>query len=156
MDNLTNYDLNSFIKKDLSKDLKRLRGKYPAISEVVNKVSKALSIKKIYDMSNRDKYCYLFIIRNYSKQPKLRYFLGISLAHNSSDFLVQLARDFALQSDLNLVQYSIYPKILRIQLLLLKEIRKVGDFDPSIKLLKDYRKIFRGKLTKIKNLVENE
>jgi len=78
------------------------------------------------------------------------------LAHNSSDLLVQLARDFAVRNDLKLIQYSIFPKNFRIQLLLLKEIEKAKDYTSFIEILKTYRRQFRHKLERIKNLVENE
>ncbi|MFW9821038.1 MAG: hypothetical protein ACFFE5_15650, partial [Candidatus Thorarchaeota archaeon] len=90
------------------------------------------------------------------KKPKLRYFLAISLAYNSSDLLVQFAREFALKTGLKLIQYSVFPKTLRIQLLLLKELNKIEDYANSIDILKTYRKEFRGILLKIKNLIDNK
>lgn len=156
MHNITQNDLKSFIKKEFSKNVEKLKGKHIPISEVVNNVSKLLLVEKIYDLSKKDKYFFLFIVRNYSKQPKLRYFLAISLANNSSDLLVQLARDYAIKSDLKLVQYSIFPKLLRVQLLLLKEVKLIEDYTHSIEKLKIYRREFRSKLAKIKNLVEDE
>lgn len=156
MHNIAQNDLKSFIKREFSKSVEKLKGKHTPISEVVNNVSKLLLVEKIYNLSKKEKYFFLFIVRNYSKQPKLRYFLAISLANNSSDLLVQLARDYALKSDLKLVQYSIFPKLLRVQLLLLKEVKLIEDYTHSFEKLKIYRKEFRSKLTKVKNLVQNE
>lgn len=152
----THIDLRTFIKNEIVKKVKKVKGKHPPISEVVNNVSKSLSVDKIYDLSKKNKNYFLLIVKNYSKEPKLKYFLAISIANNSSDFLVQIAKDYAIKNDLKLIQYSIFPKTLRIQLLLLKDIRKIEDYTIFIKKLNDLRKDFRSKLLKIKNLVENE
>ena len=80
----------------------------------------------------------------------------ISLANNSSDLLVQLAKEFALKNGLKLIQYSINPKTLRIQLLSMKEIKDPKDYSNSIEVLKAFRKEFREKLVRLKKLVENE
>ncbi|MFW9998595.1 MAG: hypothetical protein ACFE9Q_01660 [Candidatus Hodarchaeota archaeon] len=149
-------DLNSFIKTTVVKNYIKVRGKHSPISEIVNKVSKSLSVKKIYDLRERENHFYVIIVKNYSKHPKLRYFIAISLANNSSDLLVQLARNIAVRNDLKLIQYSIFPKTLRIQLLLLKEIKKVEDYAIFIEKLKTFRKEFRTKLSNLRNLVENE
>ncbi|MFX1588349.1 MAG: hypothetical protein ACFFC1_09355, partial [Promethearchaeota archaeon] len=146
MHELTQVDLKSFIKDEIIKKVKKIKGKHPPISELVNNVSKSLSIEKIYDLRKKKKYFFLFIVKNYSKQPKLRYFLAILLANNSSDLLVQLARDYAIKHDLKLIQYSLFPKTLRIQLLLLKEIKNVEDYTNSIEKLNHFRKEFRSKL----------
>ena len=156
MHELTQTDLKSFIKNDITKNVKKLRGKHAPISELVNNVPKSLSVEKIYDLSEKTKYFFLLIVKNYSKQPKLRYFLAILLANNSSDLLVQLARDHAIKYDLKLIQYSLFPKILRIQLLLLKEIKKIEDYSNFIEKLNHFRKEFRSKLVKFKKLIENE
>lgn len=156
MHELTQVDLKSFIKDEIIKKVKKIKGKHPPISELVNNVSKSLSIEKIYDIRKKKKYFFLFIVKNYSKQPKLRYFLAILLANNSSDLLVQLARDYAIKHDLKLIQYSLFPKTLRIQLLLLKEIKEIEDYTNFIEKLNHFRKEFRSKLLKFKKLIENE
>jgi len=156
MRELNHNDLKSFIKHEIIKEIKKIRGKHSPISEVVNNVSQSLRVEKIYDLSKKEKYYFLLITRNYNKQPKLRYFLAISLANNSSDLLVQFARDFVIKSDLKLIQYSIFPKTLRIQLLLLKELKLIEDYANSIDKFKNYRKEFRSNLVKVKNLVENK
>ena len=107
-------------------------------------------------MSEKDKNCFLFIVKNYAKTPKLRFFLSISLANNSSDFLVELAKDYAIKNDLKLIQYSIFPRMLRIQLLLIKELKQFEDYNNFLEKLTIIRRKFRAKLVKIKNLVENE
>jgi hypothetical protein len=156
MHELTQVDLKSFIKSEIIKKAKNLRGKHAPISEIVNNIAKSLPVEKIYDLSELNKYFYLLVVKNYSKQPKLRYYLAVMLANNSSDLLVQLASDIAIQHNLKLIQYSIFPKILRIQLLLLKEIEKIEDYTHLLKKLNDFRKEFRGKLVKVKKLIENE
>ena len=149
-------NLDSFIKKKVKNNSKRLRGRYPAFSEIVNGVAKTLKIKKIYLLDDNLKDFFLFLTKNYNKKPKTRYFLGLTLASQSSDFLVALAKDFALQNKLKLIQYSIYPKTLRVNLLVIKELKSKDNFLEWIKNLKDYKKIFKKELIKFKNLVENK
>jgi hypothetical protein len=156
MKEIDQTELNTFIKNVIIKKFKKLRGKHAPISEAVNNVYNSLKIEKFYDLSEQKKHFYFFIAKNYSKQPKLRYFLAISIANNSSDLLVQLSREYAVQNKIKVIQYSIFPKTLRIQLLLLKEIEKIEDYAIFLKKLNEIRKDFRSKLIKIKNLIENE
>ncbi|MFX0039545.1 MAG: hypothetical protein ACFFCY_09335 [Promethearchaeota archaeon] len=153
----SNYTkLESFVKHDIIKGAKKVRGKHSPILEVIKNTSQSLRVEKIYDLSKIENSFFLLIVRNYSKKPKLRYFLAIAIANNSSDLLVQLARDYAINNDLKLIQYSVFPKTLRIQLLLLKELEFVEDYTNSIDNLRIYRKQFRSKLLKLKNLLDNE
>ncbi len=156
MQNSTQTDLKSFIQNDIIKNIKKVKAKHAPISEIVDNIPKTLVIEKIYDLQEKFKNFYFFIAKNFSKTPKLRYFLAISLANSSSDLLVQLARDFAVKNDFKLIQYSIFPKTLRIQLLLLKEIKEVEDYTDLIEKLKSYRIEFRSKLGSVRNLIENE
>lgn len=156
MPNSNENDVKSFIKSNVTRRIKKVKGKHPPIAEFVENKPYSLSVKSIYDLSKDLKNFYFITLKNYSKQPKLRYFLVISFANNSSDLLVQLAREMVLKHDLKLIQYSIYPNTLRIQLLCMKEIQKIKDYDKSINVLKLIRKEFREKLVKLKNLVENE
>ncbi len=156
MNDLSHKNLELFIKTEIIKNFDKVKGKHANISEIVNNISKSLIIEKIYNLSEKNKYFYLFIAKNYFKTPKLRYFLTVSIANNSSDFLVQLAKDLAIKNDLKLIQYSIFPKTLRIQLLLIKEIKEIEDYTNFIKKLKLLRREFRNKLEKIRNLIENK
>jgi len=149
-------ELKSFVESEVIKDIKKIRGKKAPIAEIVDNTLLALPVKSIYDMNEVIKKFYFFIVQNHSKQPKLRYFLTITLADNSSDLLVQLAKEFAIKNGLKLIQYSIYPKTLRTQLLSMKEIKNPTDYSNSIEVLKAFRKDFREKLVKLKKLVENE
>ena len=156
MQKLNQNNFKSYLKNEIIKKAKKLRGKHAPISEIIDNISKSLSVEKIYDLRKINKYNYLIIVKNYNKLPKFRYFLAESIANSSSDLLVQLARDYAIQYNLKLIQYSIYPKTLRIQLLLLKEIENIEDYVSFIQKLSDIRKEFRSKLVKFKNIVENE
>lgn len=149
-------ELKSFIESEVLKNIKKIRGKKAPIAEIVENTLLALPVKSIYDMNELIKRFYFIIVQNHLKQPKLRYFLMISLANNSSDLLVQLAKEFAIKNELKLIQYSIYPKTLRTQLLSMKEIKNPTDYSNSIEVLKALRKDFREKLVKLKRLVENE
>ena len=156
MQNSIKPDLKSFIKNEIITNAKKVKGKHAPISEIVNNESKTLTIENLYDLRHKYRNYYFFIVKNFTKTPKLRYFLAISLANSSSDLLVQIARDLAIKNDLKLIQYSIFPKTFRIQLLLLKEIKQIKDFMNLIEKLKSYRTEYRNKLDKIRNLVENE
>jgi len=156
MQNSIKPDLKSFIKNEIIKNAKKIKGKHAPISEIINNKSKILTIENIYDLRNRYRNYYFFIVKNFAKTPKLRYFLATSLANSSSDLLVQIARDLAVKNDLKLIQYSIFPKTFRIQLLILKEIKEIKDFINLIETLKSFRTEYRNKLDKIRNLVENE
>jgi len=149
-------DLNSFIEKEVIKGTKNVKGKKVAIAEIIDNTIISLPVKSIYDMDEIIKKCYFFIVKNHAKQPKFRYFLTISLANNSSDLMVQLAQEFARKNGLKLIQYSIYPKTVRSQLLSMKEIKKIEDYNDSIEVLKKARNEFRKRLVALKNLVENK
>jgi hypothetical protein len=156
MPNSNIEDIKTSLKSDIIKGIKKIKGKYPPIAEIVENKPRSLSVESIHDINKNLKNFYVITLKNYLKYPKTRYFLTISLANNSSDLLVQLARDLALEYNLKLIQYSIYPKTLRIQLLCMKEIQKIKDYNNSINLLKSIRKEFREKLGRLNNLVENE
>ncbi|MFX1374735.1 MAG: hypothetical protein ACFFA0_02880 [Promethearchaeota archaeon] len=156
MSNSNEKELISFLENVVIKNSKKVKGRKTPIAEIVDNNLIALSVKSIYDMSEKIKHFYLILVKNQSKQPKFRYFLAISLANNSSDLLVQLAKEFAIKNNLKLIQYSIYPKTLRLQLLSLKEIKGVKDYNNSVEILKAFRKVFREKLLGIRKLVENK
>ena len=148
--------LKSFIKTQILKTAKKLKGKYNPISELVDNIPRTLKIREIYKIEDSLKNLFLIIVNNYSKQPKVRYFLALILASQSSDLLVSLVKDYATMNNLKLIQYSLFPKNIRISLLTLTEIQTVEDFSNSIELLKNFRNYFRKTFEKIKNLIENK
>lgn len=152
MTNSNEEDLKSFIKSDIINKTKKVRGNHPPIAENIDNIQYSLSVKSIYDLNVNLKNFFLIILKNYSKKPRFRNFLVISFANNSSDLLVQLAREIVLKHDLKLIQYSIYPKTLRIQLLCMVEIQTINNYIPSIKVLQSVRKEFRRKLVRLKDL----
>ena len=156
MPNSNRKDIESFIRNDIINKAKKIKGKHPPIAEIVENKPRSLSVQSVHDLNKKLKNFYIITLKNYSKQPKLRYFLTISIANNSSDLLVLLTRDVVLKHNLKLIQYSLYPKSFRIQLLCLKEIQETEDYSNSVKILKSIRKDFRDKLGRIKNLLEDE
>ena len=146
--------LHLFLINELLKKSKKIRGKFSPISELIEDKVKVMKIVKLYDLGSLFKNFYLFIVKNYSKQPKKRYFLAIILASQSSDLLVNLAKDFAQKNSLKLIQYAIDPMFSRISLISLKEIENVEDYSISIEILKEFRNIFLNTLTKLKSLVK--
>lgn len=148
--------LKEYIKNEIIINAKKVRGRHTPISEIVNNVPKTLKIREIYKLQGKLKNIYLFIANNYTKKPKTRYFLVISLASQSSDFLVSLAKEFAKRNNLKLIQYSIFPKNLRINLLLIKELTEIEDYSKSIQMLKNFRIVFQNRLTNFRDLIENQ
>jgi len=146
--------LKLFLLNELFKKSKKIRGKFSPISELIDNKAKIMKIMKLYDLGNVIKNFYMFIVKNYSKQPKERYFLAVILASQSSDLLVNLAKDFAQKNSLKLIQYAIDSNLSRISLISLKEIEKVEDYSISIDILNECRNNFLNTLSKIKNLVK--
>ncbi len=149
LDNKEN--LQSYLKKEILKDAKRIKNKYPPISEKVDGISKSLKIKNIYELKGNFNNFIFITTKNYAKNPRYRYFLAVLLASQSSDLLVSLANEFAQKNALKLVQYAINPKQLRVSLISLKEIESIEDYSFSVELLKEFRTFFRNMLGKIKN-----
>ena len=154
---LNQKELKTLVKSKIIKNSKKIREKHSNISELVNKTPKTLEVKNIYDLSEQHANLYLMVVRNHAKQPKTRYFLAISLASQSSDLVVNLARDIVKKDDdVRLIQFSIHPKSMRVSLLALKELTSIENYSHSIDLLQDLRRNFRQKLTKFANQGENE
>ena len=140
--------MKSFIKDLVAKQGKKVKGKHSPISEIVDKTPKILKVDKIYSLDAVLKNLYIFIAQNYVKQPKKRHFLAISVASHSSDLLANLAKK-SLNKDFKLIQYCIYPKTARVNLLVLKEINSPDKFEDSISILKELRKTFRSNIMKL-------
>ncbi len=151
---MSQKELQAFLQNEIFKKSKKLKGKFAPFSEIIDNEYRVLKIKAIYDLSEKSKNLYLFIIRNYSKPPKERFYLAIILAAQSSDLLVSLANNFAQKNGLKLIQYAINPKQLRISLISLKEIENLEDYSFSVDILKEFRTFFRNMLGKIKSSLE--
>ncbi|MFX1498133.1 MAG: hypothetical protein ACFFBH_11445 [Promethearchaeota archaeon] len=151
-----NKELDSYIKTNIIKNSKRLKGRFPPILETIEGVNQILKVKAIYELSEELKDTYLIKVQNYQNKPKVRYFLVITLASQSSDFLVILAKNHIKEfKGIKLIQFSIYPKNFRISLLALNEVKIQDEFMSSLKHLKNLRMNFRKKLHNLKNLIEN-
>lgn len=157
MTSSSSESLESFLKTEIIKEAKELKGRYPSISEIVDGAPRILKVKNIYEMKEEFKNYYLIRVKNYYNEPKFRHFLAIILASQSSDFLVLITKELIREiGNIKLIQFSIYPKNFRISLLSLKEIRNKDDFLKSVKILKELRINFKKKLNKIQNLIENK
>ena len=153
-DNDTKENLQSYLKKEILKDAQRLKNKYPPISEKVNGISKSLRIKNIYKLKGNLNNFIFIKTKNYTKNPRYRYFLAILLATQSSDLLVSLAKEFSKKNRLKLIQFSLHPQHFRVGLFSLKEIHNKNDFSEVINLLKEFRIIYRKDLEKLGKLIE--
>ena len=153
-DNDTKEKLQRYLKKEILKDAKRIKNKYPPISEKINGISKSLKIKNIYELKGNLNNFIIITTKNYAKNPRNRYFLAILLASQSSDFLVSLAKEFSKQNRLKLIQFSLHPQHFRVGLFSLKELRNKDKISEAINLLKEFRIMYRKDLEKLGKLIE--
>jgi len=153
-DNDTKENLQSYLKNEILKDATRIKNKYPPISEKVKGVSKSLQIKSIYELKGNLNNFILITTKNYAKKPKYRYFLAISIATQSSDLLVSLAREFCKQNGLKLIQFPIHPEHFRVGLFSLREIINKDSISETVNLLKEFRIMYKKDLKKLTKLIE--
>lgn len=146
--------METILEKEYNIKFEKLKNKFPSISEIIDSNIKILKIKNIYQITEEYKHFFLIKTRNYLKTPKMRYFITVNLASQSSDLLVNLANDLIkTDGSVKLIQYSIYPKSNRVNLLALKELKSVKTFSNAIICLKQLRKDFRKRLQNLKNLI---
>ena len=148
-------ELGSRIKEKLLKDSHRLKEKYPPLSDIINGTQLKFQINRVYELSGDLKQLNMIIAK--SKNGNLKYLICITLASQSSDFLVSIARKtIKNESNLRLLQFSLIPKHLRVNLLCLKEIEQEDDLQGIIDLLKQVRSRFRKNLEKITSQMDND
>ncbi|MFX0046768.1 MAG: hypothetical protein ACFE8G_01240, partial [Candidatus Hermodarchaeota archaeon] len=99
-DNEIKEPLRNYLKKSILKDAKKIKNKYPPISEKVNRITYSLKIKNIYELEGNLNNLFIIITKNYAKNPRNRYFLAILLASQSSDLLVNLAKEYSRKNNL--------------------------------------------------------
>ncbi|NVM16418.1 MAG: hypothetical protein HWN80_01790 [Candidatus Lokiarchaeota archaeon] len=153
-ENDTKENLQTYLKKEFLKDAKRIKKKFPPISEKINGISKSLKIKNIYELKGSLNNFILITTKNYAKNPRYRYFLAILLASQSSDLLVNLAKEFSKKNRLKLIQFSLYPQHFRVGLFSLNEIHGTNNISEAVNLLKEFRIIYRKDLEKLGKLIE--
>ncbi len=141
-------DLISFIKQK-KKKAKKIRGKHSTLSELVDRAPKILKIENIYIMPESNHHI-LFITKNHSRRPKKRIFLGISLASQSSDLLVNIAKKMSKNKEnVRFVQYSLYPNTSRVNLIAMLEVLSSEEYEGSIDFLSELRRKYRKELISI-------
>lgn len=154
-DNDIKENLQDYLKKAIFKDAKRIKNKYPPISEKVNGISKSLKIKDIHEIGGNLNNFIIITTKNYVKNPKYRYFLAIMLASQSSDLLVNLAKEYSKKNNLKLIQFSLHPQHFRVGLFSLKEIENKDDLTEVVNLLKEFRILYRKNLDNLGKLIEH-
>ena len=148
-------ELGNRIKEKLLKDSRRLKEKYPPLSDIINGTRLTLQINRLYELLGDLRQFYLITIK--PKSGNMKYLICVTLASQSSDFLVSLARKtIKNESSLRLLQFSLIPKHLRVNLLCLKEIEQEDDLQGIIDLLKQVRSRFRKNLEKITSQMDND
>ena len=153
-DNDIDENLQNHLKKEIIKDAKRIKNKYPPISEKVNGITKVLKVKKIYELKGNLNNFILIATKNYAKNPKFKYFLAILLASQSSDILVNLAKEYSKENNLKLIQFSLHPQNSRVGLFALKEIESRDNVTEVVKLLKEFRILYRKDLDNFGKIIE--
>ncbi|MBD3196581.1 MAG: hypothetical protein GF317_16110 [Candidatus Lokiarchaeota archaeon] len=147
-------DLEEFIQTQIISSAQKLKGKFSPISDIVDKNLKIQEVEKIFIFSKNNKKFYLFKLANYEKTPKYRYYIAITLADVSSDLLVSIARSFAIKNEIKLIQYNLSPKMSRISLIALKEIKHVVSYDDIIQILASFKEIFQKKIDRFVGLIK--
>jgi len=153
-DNDTKENLERYLKNEILKDAKRIKNKYPPISEKVNGISKSLKVKNIYELKGNLNNFIFITTKNYAKNPKYRYFLAILLASQSSDLLVNLAKEFSKKNRLKLIQFPLHPQHFRVGLFSLKELQNKDNLSEVVNLLKEFRIMYRKDLENLGKLIE--
>ena len=147
-------ELGSIIKEKLLRGSRRIKERYPPLSDIINGTKLTLQINRLYELSGDLRQFYIIIAK--PKNGNLKYLICITLASQSSDFLVSLARTTVKdETNLRLLQFSLIPKHLRVNLLCLKEIEHEDDLQGIIDLLKQVRSRFRKTLEKIASQMDN-
>jgi hypothetical protein len=101
--------------------------------------------------SSRKNFPYIFIV------TKTHYYLGITLARQSSDFLVNLAKKIISEkkiTKINLMQYMLPKDISSLKLIIFRELIQEVDFNSTQKELTDIQTQFTEKQQKIIDLVK--
>jgi hypothetical protein len=151
---LPTNDLEELIKQ-LLKDAEKIKNKIPNFSRQVDKKQVILEISKIYSFQEENSRFFLFKVKNYENNPKYLYFLGKKLVSQSSDLIVLLSKDYALENEIDLVQFPLFPSTRRVNLLALKQIKSREHYSSVVKLLNIFRKRLLKKMEKIKKIAEN-
>ena len=149
-------NLKISIENELLENAKKLREKYPPISENIEGVQKVYPIKKVYQLFNEFKNFYLIIISDSSIEKKIRYFLTIRLASLSSDFLVKLAKYIMKEKNLSfqLIQFSLHPNNSRISLLCLSELKNFDEFMALRQKFNAIKSAFQENMEKVIKLLD--
>ncbi|MFO8019959.1 MAG: hypothetical protein R6U96_15145 [Promethearchaeia archaeon] len=147
-------NLEKFIDNIL-KDAEKIRSKLPNLSRTVQGKQVILKIKKIYSFKEKNSKFFLLQVRNYEKTPKYLYFLGKRLVSQSSDLIVLLAKEFAIEHDIELVQFPLHPQTRRVNLLALKRLPDGNSYPETVDLLNSYKKRLSKKMEKIKRIAED-
>jgi len=148
-------ELGIRLKDKLLRDSHRLKEKYPPLSDVINGTNLTLIIHRLYALKGDLTHYYVLIVK--TKNGRLKYIISINLASQSSDLLVNLARKtIKNESNLRLLQFSLIPKHLRVNLLCLKEIEPEDDLQGIINVLKQVRNRFRKSLEKLTSQMDND
>ncbi len=142
------------IIKELKIQSKKIRGRYPPISVIVDNNIKLLKIKNIYKIDSIKSRLYIIQFKNYYNHPKQRFFLAFVLASQSSDLIVLLTKELALENNLRLVQFSLHPKTQRVNLLLLKELKEIDKYIKIINTFETIHKKFKTKIEGIQKILE--
>ena len=117
-----NNNLKISIENELLENAKKLREKYPPISENIEGVQKVYPIKKVYQLFKEFKNFYLIIISDSSIEKKMSF---------------------------QLIQFSLHHNNSRISLLCLLELKNFDELMNLREKLNDIKLSFRDKMEKV-------
>ncbi|MBD3256146.1 MAG: hypothetical protein GF383_13700, partial [Candidatus Lokiarchaeota archaeon] len=89
------------LENPLFKNANRIKGKFPAFSERTKGKLRTLKVKNVYQLRDSFKNFFLIVLKNDADKKRERIYLCVSLASQSSDLMVILAKDFALDNSLH-------------------------------------------------------
>jgi hypothetical protein len=147
---------NKFRKEILNKygeNAQKLRGDFPPLSIKENDQIMTMKIKNIYRLDDLSGRIILINVYNYDSPPKYLNFLSIVATSQSSDLIVELSKDLAIEMNFNLIQYPIFRGNYRVSLLALRKITKLHEIDALLDKLNQFRKDLQQRLKKVRELV---
>lgn len=145
--------LRKEILNEFGKNAHKLRGDFPPLSIKENDRIQTLKIKNLYRLDDFSRRIILINVYNYNSPPKYLNFLSIVAASQSSDLIVELSKDLAIEMKFNLIQYPMFQGNYRVSLLALRKVTELDEINALITQLNQFRKDLQQRLKKVRDLV---
>lgn len=145
--------LRKEILNEFGENAQKLRGKFPPLSIKENDQILTMKIKNFYRLDDLSSRIILINVYNYDSPPKYLNFLSIVATSQSSDLIVEMSKDLAIEMNFNLIQYPIFQGNYRVSLLALRRVIKLDEINALVPQLNQFRKHLQHRLKKVKELV---